>query len=329
MEEDTLVGILMAFMLGNSVPRGLGVDLHWCPLSHRIGTTSCTLMGVTVRRSLFNSMRREVRFGHQRRGQVEWNLNNSKDPTLRRMIKVLTKATSGSDLLSFLKDRNRGTPGDRRRNPRWDRLRLHQLKAQARGSERSEIAGQSQNGGKDPLAREETEHVTDKEAEAKLSSEEESQKVPLSSEEETEMMDESDDQLEEEGILGDPLPPPSLTEEDQEQRRRRGRTRQRTRGAGRVRETKTLLVSHTYCSHAKMQRDIKSLLHLGPSGRDEELNFSTFDKCTDSTGCGAQGGPAGTTARCEDCTVRSTVSGFSPCSTGTRLRRFKKLWLRL
>ena len=156
MEEDTLVGILMAFMLGNSVPRGPGVDLRWCPLTHRIGITSCALIGVTVRRSLFNLRRREVRFGHQRRGQVEWSLNNSKDPTLRRMVKVLTKSTSGSDLLSFLKDRNWGTPGDRRRNPRWDRLRLHQYE-HARGSEWSEIAGQNQNGEEDPLTREETE----------------------------------------------------------------------------------------------------------------------------------------------------------------------------
>jgi hypothetical protein len=145
MEEDTLVGILMAFMLGNSVPRGPGVDLRWCPLTHRIGTTSCALTGVTVRRSLFNLARREVRFGHQRRGQAEWSLNNKKDPTLRRMIKVLTKATSGSDLLSFLKDRNWGDPADRRRKPRWDLLRLHQHEAHARGLqglERSEITGQ-------------------------------------------------------------------------------------------------------------------------------------------------------------------------------------------
>ena len=156
------MGILMAFMLGNSVPRGPGVDLRWCPLSQRIGTTSCSLTGVTVRRSLFNSMRREVRFGHQRRGQVEWSLTNSKDPTLRRMIKVLTKATSGSDLLSFLKDRNWGTPGDRRRSPRWDRLRLQQQKTHAKGLEWSGIAEQSQNGGEDPLAQKATEHVTDK-----------------------------------------------------------------------------------------------------------------------------------------------------------------------
>jgi hypothetical protein len=80
MEEDTLVGILLAFMLGNSVPRGPGVDLRWCPLTHRIGITSCALIGVTVRRSLFNLRRREVRFGHQRRGQVEWNINTQKPP---------------------------------------------------------------------------------------------------------------------------------------------------------------------------------------------------------------------------------------------------------
>ena len=50
MDEDTLVAILMTFMLGNSVPRDPGVDLRWCPLTHRIGLTSCTLTGVTVRR---------------------------------------------------------------------------------------------------------------------------------------------------------------------------------------------------------------------------------------------------------------------------------------
>ncbi len=161
MEEDTLVGILMAFMLGNSVPRVPGVDLRWCPLTYRIEITSCALIGVTVRHSLFNLRRREVRVGHQRRNQVEWSINNRKDPTLRRMVKVLTKSTSGNDLLSFLKDRNWGTPGDRRRSPRWDHLRLHQHE-HARGSERSEIAGQSQKGGEDPLDREETEQVIDK-----------------------------------------------------------------------------------------------------------------------------------------------------------------------
>jgi hypothetical protein len=165
--------------------------------------------------------------------------------------------------------------------------------------------------------------------EEKLSSEEEGPEVPLSSEEGMEMSDGNDNQPEGEGTLLDSSPLPSLAEEEQERRRRRGRTRQRTRGVGRVRETKTLLASRTYCSHAKMQRDIKSLLHLGPSGRDEELSFSTFDECTDPTGCGAQGGHADAAARCEGCSVRSTVSGFSPCSTGTRLRRFKSLWLRL
>ena len=296
---------------------------------------------------------------------MEWSLNNKKDPTLRRMVKVLTKATSGSDLLSFLKDRNWGTPGDRRRKPRWDLLRSHQHEAHARGLERSEIAGQSQGGGEDPRAREETEHGTgeagarlrmqvhdtfmegtetemlvggedrigaettnttpsSQEREGSLSSEE-NPEVSFSSEEETDVIDESEDQFEGEG-LSEALPPPSsLAKEEQRQPRRRGRTRQRAKGAGRVQETKTLLASRTYCSQVKMQRDIKSLLHLGPSGRDEELSFTTFDKCTDPRGCGAQRGPAGTAERCTGCTVRLTGSGFSPCSTGKRLRRFKTL----
>ncbi len=98
------------------------------------------------------------------------SLNNRKDPTLRRMIKVVSKATSGTDLLSFLKDRNWGTPGDRRRNPRWDLLRSYQHEAHTRGVERLEIADQNlqnQGGGQDPLVREESEHGTD-EARARL-----------------------------------------------------------------------------------------------------------------------------------------------------------------
>jgi hypothetical protein len=349
MDEDTLLGILMSFMLGNSVPRGPGVDLHWCPLTHRIGTTSCALTGVTVRRSLFNLTRREVCFDHQRRGQVEWSLNNKKDPTLRRMIKVLTKTTSGSDLLSFLKDRNWGTPADRRRKPRWDLLRSHQHEAYARGLERSEITVQSQGGGQDPWAQEKTEqdigeagarlqvhdmftegtetemsgggeHTADaettnttsslQEMEGTLSTEE-NPVVSSSSEEETDVIDESEDQFEGEGF-SEALPSLSpLTKGEQGHPRRRGRTRQWAKGADRVQETKTLLTSRTFCSEVKIQRNIQSLLHLGTSGRDEELSLTTFEKCTDPRGCGTQRGPSGTAERCKGCTVRLRGRGSS------------------
>ena len=52
--------------------------------------------------------------------------------------KVLSRATNRSDFLSFLKDRNWGSPGDRRRNPHWDLLRAHQREDQSRGMEHSE-----------------------------------------------------------------------------------------------------------------------------------------------------------------------------------------------
>ncbi len=84
-------------------------------------------------------------------------------------------------------------------------------------------------------------------SEEKLSSEEEGPEVPLNPEEGMEMSDGNDTQLEGEGTLADPSPLSSLAEEDQEQRKRRGRTRHRTRGVDRVRETKTLLASRTYC----------------------------------------------------------------------------------
>jgi hypothetical protein len=96
LEEDILVGILLAFMVGGE---RAGVEYRWCPLTQKIGLTSCVVTEVTIRRSVFNMTRRDVRFGHQIKGQAEWSLNNKKDPTLRRMINVLSRMTKGSDLL--------------------------------------------------------------------------------------------------------------------------------------------------------------------------------------------------------------------------------------
>jgi hypothetical protein len=50
MEEDVLVGVLLAFMVDNSVPRVPGVDFRWCLLTQRIGLSSCALTGVTAGR---------------------------------------------------------------------------------------------------------------------------------------------------------------------------------------------------------------------------------------------------------------------------------------
>jgi len=57
------------------------------------------------------------------------------------MIKVLSGATRGSDLLSFLKDRNWGTPGDRRRNPRWDLLRTCLQEGCSEGQDKNQTKG--------------------------------------------------------------------------------------------------------------------------------------------------------------------------------------------
>jgi hypothetical protein len=317
MEEDMLVGILLAFLIGNSVARGPGVDLRWCPLTQRIGLTSCALTGVTVRRSPFNRMRRDVCFGHQRRGQTEWSLNNKKDPTLRRMIKVLRGATRGSDLLSFLKDRNWGTPGDRRRNPRWDLLRARLQVGRSGGPDKNQTTGlnmgeehldrgrdvgaekvmmsrpaspPAQETGEEEVRPEEesgdsafttVEEVRSphEEVEGGLSESAEDRECSSSEETGAESEDDDEERVEVEEHTR-PQPTPSV-HTTPGRTRRRGRTRHRVRGGGRAREAKTLLASRAYCSYSNIQRNVESLLHLGISACMTGLCFLTFDRCAD------------------------------------------------
>jgi hypothetical protein len=135
------------------------------------------------------------------------------------------------------------------------------------------------------------------EVEGMLSSEEENPEVSSSSEEETTGTDESEDQFEGEGS-SEVLPPlPSLTREEQGHPRRRGRTRQWARGTGR------------------------------PSDRDEELSFTTFDKCTDTRSCGTHRESDDTTDHCTGCTVRQTGSGFRhPWEGLLKVQSFRSVW---
>jgi len=112
--------------------------------------------------------------------------------------------------------------------------------------------------------------------------------------------------------------------------RRRGRTRHRVRGGGRVREAKTLLVSLTYYSHSKIQRNIESLLHLGISACMTGLCFLTFDRCADLEDH-RLGGTVSCTSdhRCPGCINRRIGTGFSQKTTGKRLLHFKTMWLSL
>ena len=80
--------------------------------------------------------------------------------------------------------------------------------------------------------------------------------------------------------------------EEQGRPHRQGRPRRRRiRDTGRVRETERHLSLRSYCSYAEVKIDIKSLTHLGPSGREEGLDYRTFDKCAEEVKCGIKGGP--------------------------------------
>jgi hypothetical protein len=146
-------------LFANSVGRveGPGVDYRWCPLTQRIGLTSCVVTGVTIRRSPVHTVRQDVSFGHQIRGQVEWSLNNPKDPTFHRMIKVLSRMTKGAIyLLSFLKDRDWGSPGDKRKKSHWDLMRAdQQVPDRVTVEQKGKVSPSDREGVQDQLTNEE------------------------------------------------------------------------------------------------------------------------------------------------------------------------------
>jgi len=91
LHEDILVGTLLAFFIGNSMSHGQGEFLRWCPVLSELGVSSCEVTQITARRGNQLPTRKQIRFGHQRKGVRGWDLSNGRDSTLRQMARVLGK----------------------------------------------------------------------------------------------------------------------------------------------------------------------------------------------------------------------------------------------
>jgi hypothetical protein len=320
----------------------------------------CVVTGVTIRRSPFHTTRQDVRFGHQIRGQSEWSLNNPKDPTLRRMIKVLSRITKGSDLLSFLNDRNWGSPGDKRKKPRWDLMRTdQQVPERVPVEQEGKVSPSNRAGVQDQLVNEETMGIISIAPPPSTSS---TPDLEMDIEQVTEVM--SDQGWgEEETILVDParhidieeeegndsssdsndeecsteeemthphkntvtqVPSPSLQKQTPRPRRRcrrKGRCKQGD-GMGRVREAAENLPLRPYCSKRQVHRSITAVLHLGSPGRQDGLRYEDFDRCLTPLECKQVVNGVKNGGRCPGCIARDIGTGFSPGLTGKKLVRF-------
>ena len=181
------------------------------------------------------------------------------------------------------------------------------------------MGGEDESGGRAPPLWEE--------ATERSITEEEAPGSHRDSEEEHGPAEGDEERWEEEGKQGT-SPPPS-TEGGRERASRRGRSRRRTRVRDRTREAVGHLTSRPCSLHDHGRKVITSLTHLGLAGREEGLDYLTFDRCTGNVQCGPKGGPVCTEGRCPGCTVRAIGTGFYPKATGKRLLRMKTLWLSL
>ena len=75
MEQDILVGILLAMYIGNDIPEGSrGSGLKWDPIRNEMAYTACTVTRVSARRTTRGHCRQDIPLGAYDRKQQRWTL---------------------------------------------------------------------------------------------------------------------------------------------------------------------------------------------------------------------------------------------------------------
>jgi hypothetical protein len=90
MEQDILVGILLAMHMGNDIPEGSrGAGLKWFPLRNEMDYTACTVTRVSARRTTRGHCRQDIPLGAYDRKQQRWTLkgNHTEVEYLMKMIR--------------------------------------------------------------------------------------------------------------------------------------------------------------------------------------------------------------------------------------------------
>ena len=92
MEQDILVGILLAMHMGNDIPEGArGSGLKWCPLRNEKAYTACTVTRVSARRTTRGHCRQDIPLGVYDRKKQRWTLKGNhaeaRPPNVRQTIR--------------------------------------------------------------------------------------------------------------------------------------------------------------------------------------------------------------------------------------------------
>ena len=134
LEQDLLVGLLLAMHMANDIPEGArGSGLKWCPIRNEASYSACTVTRVSTRRTARGYCRQDIPLGNYDRKQRRWTLQR-KHKEIDFLIN-LTKRGDDSSLdildklrsapwrqrppnLKLTREKNpNGTPSPREKNP--------------------------------------------------------------------------------------------------------------------------------------------------------------------------------------------------------------------
>ena len=106
LEQDLLVGLLLTIHIGNDIPTDEdGCGLKWCPIRNELGTTTCTVTKVMVRRTTRGHCRQEIPLGEYDRNRQRWSLKGKTKETSYLLKMVMRGDESSLAILNKIRTR--------------------------------------------------------------------------------------------------------------------------------------------------------------------------------------------------------------------------------
>ena len=107
MEQDILVGVLLAMHMGNDIPVGeRGCAHKWCPVRNTLSHTACTVTKVSVRRTTRGHCRQDIPLGTYDRKSGRWTLKGNH----KEVDKLMSLIRKGDDVSLAILEKMRAAP---------------------------------------------------------------------------------------------------------------------------------------------------------------------------------------------------------------------------
>ncbi len=107
LEQDILVGVLLAMHMGNDIPVGeRGCAHKWCPVRNTMSYSACTVTKVSSRRTTRGHCRQDIPLGMYDRKLRRWTLKGNH----KEVDKLMSLIRKGDDVSLDVLEKMRGAP---------------------------------------------------------------------------------------------------------------------------------------------------------------------------------------------------------------------------